>query len=50
VGIVVAGLLRVEYSGDQHMPSGELVIIDMQTGITVQVQTPGPVYGIQWGK
>jgi dipeptidyl aminopeptidase/acylaminoacyl peptidase len=50
VGIVVAGLLHVEYSGDQHMPSGELVIIDMQTGITVQVQTPGPVYGIQWGK
>jgi len=47
--VMVAGLHSIEQDSRGRI-SGELVIMDMITGMIVRVQTPGPVSSLQWDK
>jgi Tol biopolymer transport system component len=47
--ILAAGLGGMAYD-EAGLASGNLVILNMSTGETVQIQTGGPVWDIQWGR
>ncbi len=45
---VVAGL-RAAHEGAGDGMAGDLILVDMSTGGTIQIETPGPVSAVQWG-
>lgn len=47
--VIAAGLRHMTY-GDDGRPRGELFLIDMRTGQTLQVRTFGPVSEVHWDR
>jgi hypothetical protein len=47
--ILVAGQRGLTYN-DEGQASGDLIVLNLSTGETVQIQTSGPVWDIQWNR
>lgn len=47
--VLVAGLHPAVVDTGQTLYSGDLIVLDMQQGTAVQIQTPGRVSEVQWG-